>query len=94
MWSIFESVTDFFQSFLNSPLQNFHQDRRSKSVEATITIKERSGKIKTAILETKYIIDDFRTQSLGGLLAAFLTWGSAISQSLLTNSEVWVEMGK
>ena len=69
-----------------------HQDGLSKSVEATI--HERSGKIKAAIFETKSIVDDYRMQSIGGLLGAFDIWEMAICPSLLTNFEMWVEMSE
>ena len=49
-------------------------------------------KIKAAIFETAQIVQDFRSQVLGGLVSAFTIWEVAISQSLINNSEMWVEM--
>ena len=62
----------------------------SKSVQDTIF--ERSGKAKTASIEVKAIIEDFRMQCVGGLLGAFDIWEMAILQSLLNNSETWTEI--
>ena len=70
----------------------FSDEGLKQSVEATI--KKRSGKIKAAIFEVKQIIEDFRMQSVGGLLGALDIWEMAVVQSLLNNSEVWVDISE
>ena len=68
----------------------FHQDGLSKSVDETV--RDRIGRTKAAVFETVSIVQDYRLASLGGLLSAFDIWEMCIIQSLLNNSEVWVEI--
>ena len=70
----------------------FHNEGLSKSVEATVS--ERTGRTKAAIMECRAIIQDHRMASAGGILSAFHIWDHAIVQSLLNNSEVWVDISE
>ena len=40
------------------------------------------------------IINDFRMQSIGGIIGGLDIWENAIVHSLLNNSEVWTEMSE
>ena len=67
-----------------------HEGGLSESVAATV--KQRSGKTTAAIFEIKAIIDDYRMQRIGGIVAAFEIWEMAVIPSLLNNSESWTEI--
>ena len=54
----------------------------------------RSGTIIAAIFEVKAIIQDFRMQSIGGLVTALDLWERAIIPTLLNNSESWTEISQ
>ena len=64
-----------------------HGGGLSASVESTIS--ERHGRIYTAILEVKTILEDYRASSAGGVKAGIMLWEMAIIPSLLNNSETW-----
>ena len=64
-----------------------HGGGLSASVESTIS--ERHGRIYTAILEVKTILEDYRASSAGGVKARIMLWEVAIIPSLLNNSETW-----
>ena len=69
-----------------------HKDGLGESVAATV--RERTGKTKAAAKEIVAIIEDFRMQKVGGLVAAFDLWEGAVVPSLLNNAETWVEMSE
>ena len=62
----------------------------AQSAQSTIT--ERSGRAKGASIEVKAIIEDFRMQCVGGIIAAFDIWEMAILQGLLNNAETCTEI--
>ena len=68
----------------------FHHDGLRRSVEETV--KERTGRAKAAIFETRAIMQDYRFSSISGLLGALDIWEGAIVQALLYNSETWTEI--
>ena len=68
--------------------QILHTDGVRASVEATIA--EREGKMKGAIFEVKSIIEDFKMQALGGMMAAWELWEKAMVPSLLSGAGTWV----
>ena len=50
--------------------------------------------MKDAIREAVSILEAFRTQKVGGMLAWFDLWELAVIRSLLNNVEMWVEISK
>ena len=62
----------------------------SASIRATIS--ERHGRIYTAILEAKTILEDYRANRAGGVSVGIMLWEMAILPSLLNNSETWVNI--
>ena len=66
------------------------EDGLGKSVEDTI--KLRKGRISAAIYEIRGIIQDYRMQSIGGILAAVDLYELAIIPALLNNSESWTSI--
>ena len=68
--------------------QILHTDGVRASCMATI--KDREGKINAAAFEVQSIIDDFRMQAIGGMMAAFELWERAMVPSLLSGAGTWV----
>ena len=68
----------------------FHQDGLAASVIATIN--EREPKVKGACYEAAAIVDDWRSQVVGGFLSAIDLLELAILPKLLYNAETWVEI--
>ena len=68
--------------------QILHTDGVRASVEATI--KDREGKVKGAMFEVKSIVEDFRMQAIGGMMAAWELWEKAMVPSLLSGAGTWV----
>ena len=56
------------------------------------TIKDRTGKVKTAMMEVKGVMEDFRMQAVGGIMGAWDLWNRAIVPSLLANCGTWTEL--
>ena len=56
------------------------------------TVKNRVGKIKQAIKESKVIIEDLRMNIIGGTCSGIDLWEVAILPAALTNCETWVEI--
>ena len=54
------------------------------------TISDREGKIKGAIFETQSIIEEFRMQAIGGMMAAYELWERAMVPSLLSGAGTWM----
>ena len=71
--------------------QMLHGGGLGMSAEATI--QERTGRIKGATREIKQIIEDFRMQSIGGLMAAWELWEKALIPSLLSGAGTWFGLG-
>ena len=67
-----------------------HQGGLAESVLATV--KDREGKVKAAMLESAAIVDDFRSQCIGGFMAALDIWEMAIVPTLLNNAGTWTEI--
>ena len=70
----------------------FHQSGLAESVVATI--KDRVAKVKAACFEAAAIVDDWRSQCVGGFLCALDLWELAILPTLLYNAATWVEIPK
>ena len=68
----------------------FHNDGLAASVRATV--KDRQGKVKAAIMETAAIVEDCRSQCIGGFMAAIDLWELAIIPTLLYNAGTWTEI--
>ena len=56
------------------------------------TVKNRVGKMKQAINESKVIIEDLRMNIIGGTCSGIDLWEVAILPAALTNCETWVEI--
>ena len=69
-----------------------HQGGCADSVMATV--RDREGKVKAAMLEAAAIVDDFRSQCVGGFMVAVDLWELAILPTLLNNAGTWTEMDK
>ena len=54
------------------------------------TISDRAGKIKGATFETLSIIEEFRMQAVGGMMAAWELWERAMVPSLLSGAGTWM----
>ena len=61
-----------------------------KSVEATV--KNRYGRILSAIFEMKSVLEDLRLQMIGGLKCGLDIWEMAIIPSLLNNAGTWTHI--
>ena len=70
----------------------FHQGGLELSVMATI--EDREPKVKGAFYEAAAIVDDWRTQSIGGFMSAIDLFEMAILPTLLYNSETWVNISR
>ena len=64
----------------------------SASVDSTIN--NRYGRIYTAILKVKTILEDYRASTACGVKAGIMLWERAIIPSLLNNSETWTFMSE
>ena len=56
------------------------------------TVAARTGKIKAACLEIVEIVNDWRSQAVGGMETAILLWDACCVSSLLHGSGTWVEI--
>ena len=63
-------------------------------MSAQATVQERAGRIKGATLEIKGIIEDFKMQSISGMMAAWELWERALIPSLLSGSGTWFGLKK
>ena len=70
----------------------FHQAGLAASV--TATIQDREAKVKGACYEAAAIVEDWRSQCVGGARSAIDLFELAILPALLYNSETWVEISK
>jgi hypothetical protein len=70
----------------------FHCDGLAASVSATI--EDRVPKVKGAMYEAAAIVEDWRSQCIGGFMSAVDLWELAILPTLLYNSETWVHIPK
>ena len=52
--------------------------------------QDRAGRIKGATMEIKSIIEDFKMQSMGGMMATWELWERALIPSLLSGSGTWI----
>ena len=64
----------------------------SASVEATV--KDKYGKILVGAFEIRQVVEDCRSQSVGGVKAGLELWETAYIPSLLNNCETWVEISE
>ena len=58
------------------------------------TVLKRKGQVVSSILETKAVIEDCRSNIVGGITAGLEIWELAILPHLLNNSETWTEIKK
>ena len=64
----------------------------SESVHATVI--KRKGQVISSILDTKAVIEDCRSNVVGGIVSGLNIWELAILPYLLNNSETWTELSK
>ena len=64
----------------------------SESVNATV--QSREGKIRGACLEISQIVNDWRSQVVGGIETALLLWEACCIPSLLNGAGTWTEISK
>ena len=69
-----------------------HEEGLTKSVHATID--KRYGKSYMAIVEVMAILNDFRIDTVGGILAGLQIFDLAIIPGLLNNAETWTQISK
>ena len=62
------------------------------SVAETVDAKE--GKIKAACLEIANIVNDWRTEVIGGFETAIILWEACVIPSLLHSSSTWTQISK
>ena len=58
------------------------------------TVLKRKGQVVSSILETKAVIEDCRSNIVGGITAGLEIWELAILPHLLNNGETWTEIKK
>jgi hypothetical protein len=56
------------------------------------TVEDREGKIRGACLEIGHIINDWRTQAVGGMDTALLLWEVCCIPSLLHGAGTWTDI--
>ena len=79
------------------PVKRREQDRylgqilHTNGVQASCaaTIEDRAGKIKGATFEVQSIVEDFKMQAIGGMMAAWVLWERALVPSLLSGAGTW-----
>ena len=64
------------------------------SHSAHLTIMDRYSRVFASILETRAIVQDCRSQVVGGITAGLDIWETAHIPSLLNNSENWIQISK
>ena len=71
-------------------------DMLAESLSQSIlaTINDRQAKVRGAMMEAKLLVEDFRSQAIGGILSGLDLWEAAIIQTLLYNCSIWMEIGK
>lgn len=57
-----------------------------------ITVDARMGKIKGAAHEIAHIVNDWRSQAVGGMASSILLWEACCISSLLNGAGTWVEI--
>ena len=62
----------------------------SERVQATI--EKRKGQVVSSIIETKAVVEDCRSNVVGGILSGLEIWELAILPFLLNNCETWTEI--
>ena len=67
-----------------------HSDGLSASV--TQTINARHWRLLSAVLEIKTIIEDYRINTVGGILTGKELWDLAVIPVMLTNAGTWTEI--
>ena len=56
------------------------------------TVLRRKGQVVSCILETKAVVEYYRSMVVGGITAGLEIWELAILPFLLNNSETWFEI--
>ena len=62
------------------------------SESVTATIEDREGKIRGACLEIGQIVNDWRSQAVGGMDTALLLWETCCIPSLLHGAGTWTDI--
>ena len=69
-----------------------HEGGLGKSAETTIN--HRFGRIFSSIIEISAILDDFRIDTIGGMVAGLEIFELALLPSLLNNSDIWIDLNE
>ena len=69
-----------------------HRDGNAASVEATV--KDRYGRILVGTFEIRKVVEDCRSQKVGGIKAGLQLWETSYIPSLLNNCKTWVEISE
>ena len=64
----------------------------SVSESVTLTINKRLGLTRKSIFEIKHIIEDCRSQIVGGIQCGLLLWESCLVPYLFNNASTWMEI--
>ena len=67
-----------------------HEGGLGKSAETTIN--HRYGRIFSSMMEVSAILDDFRIDTIGGMVAGLEIYELALLPSLLNNSDIWIDL--
>ena len=87
--------------FCGKPMQIFEQERylgeilgSNLSESVFLTIHQRKGLVQRLISEIRVVINDCRSDGIGGLLVGLEIWRKAVIPFLFNNSGSWVETPK
>ena len=58
------------------------------------TIKAKEGKVRGACMEVATIVEDWRSQAIGGIEAAFILWEACCIPTILSGAGNWINMTK
>ena len=67
-------------------------DENGLAASVESTIRERTGKVRGAVMELTVLTQDFRMEAVGGVLGAIDVWNVCILPSLLNNCGVWTNI--
>ena len=64
----------------------------SVSESVSLTIKKRIGLVKKGIFEIKSVVENYRSQVVGGIKTGILLWETCLLPHLLLNCSTWMEI--
>ena len=69
-----------------------HINSDGLAASVTSTINARYWRLLSAVLEIRTIIEDYRIDTVGGILTGLELWNLAVVPVMLTNSGTWIEI--